>query len=102
MTAFVVPQAELGGRESGASIVEVIAGTRMPRLPGAERYVKNDTAVGELRLRVEVNKLENHTSVKVAVHVGGVQLAALVVPATLRIAAPHGLVASNLEDIGEI
>ena len=74
----------------------------MPRLPAMEGDVKHDTPVGELRLGVKVDKLKNHTSVKVTIEVCRLQLAARVVPAALCIAATDELVTSNLENVCEI
>src|SRR5437588_7183714 len=102
MFGVVAPQAETGCRPCAASVVKVVAGARMPRLPSMEGDVKHDTTVGELRLGVKVDKLKNHTSVKVTIDVGSLQLAARVVPAALRIAATHKLLTSNPEDVCEI
>ena len=67
-----------------------------------EGDVKNNTPIGELRLGVKVDKLKNHTSVKVTIEVGSLQLAARVAPAALCIAATDELVTPDLEDVCEI
>src|SRR5438552_19134926 len=102
MFGVVAPQAETGCRPCAASVVKVVAGARVPRLPAMEGDVKHDTPVGELRLGVKVDKLKNHTSVKVTIEVCSLQLAARVVPAALCIAATDELVISNLENCCEI
>src|SRR5438105_15356669 len=102
MFGVVAPQAETGCRPCAASVVKVVAGARMPRLPSMEGDVKHDTTVGEWRLGVKVNKLKHHTSVKVTIDVGSVKLAARVAPAALCVAATDELVTSNLENVCEI
>src|SRR5438552_6789558 len=102
MFGVIARRAETGCGPCSASVVKVVAGARVPRLPSMESDVKHDATVGELRLGVKVDKLKNHTSVKVTIDVGSVQLAARVAPAALCIAATHELVTSNLEDVCEI
>ena len=81
---------------------EDVLAARVPGGAGCQLDREGDAAVRRVGRCVAVERVEREASVEVAVGVGGVQLAALLVPFGVDVTAPHELVVLDLEEVGEV
>ena len=75
----------------------------MPSLPGLQRDVEAQPPVGvHRRLAVAIARTDDHLAAEILVAIGDAQHLPLIRPRRGDAAAPHDLVALDLEDVGEI